>query len=118
MSLRSPWDPVPVLSQTRQPAGTPARIVASPVVLASSQPVSRSRPAGSSPSPRVTARRLATIADGVVVSRSSPGPLDSLSSGSGRSKRVTSSPIPRTNAVTAGGPPTSANSRFAAALSL
>ncbi len=52
MSLTSPAAPEPVLSPTRHPAGSPARIRSSPVVLAVSQPVSRSRPAGASPSSR------------------------------------------------------------------
>jgi hypothetical protein len=59
-----------------------------------------------------------TMAAGVVVSRLSSGPVETLSSGSERSKRVVASPRPRANAVTAAGPPRSSRSRFAAVLSL
>jgi hypothetical protein len=93
-------------------------MVASPVVFATSQAVSRSRSAGWRPSPTVTARMIPTISAGVVVSRSSAGPAETLSAGSVRSKRVVASPRPRTNAVTAAGPPRRSRSRFAAVLSL
>jgi hypothetical protein len=61
---------------------------------------------------------LATIAAGVVVSRSSAGPVETFRSGSVRSRRVVASPMPRTNAVAAAGPPSTSRSRFAAVLSL
>ena len=57
------------------------------------------------------------MVSGVLVSRSSPGPV-SLSSGSRRSSRVTGSSSVRTNAVVAAGPPSRPVSRFAAVLSL
>ena len=46
MSLVEPWSPVPVLSPTRQLAGTPARRRVPPVVLARSHSVSWSREDG------------------------------------------------------------------------
>lgn len=115
-SLRSPCAPVPVLSPISHPAGTPAQRVASPVVFAMSEVVSRSRPAGCRPPPRGTAGMLSTMAAGAVVSRSSSGPVERLSCGSLRSKRVVASSRPGANAVTAVGPPRRSRGRFVAVL--
>ena len=60
---------------------------------------------------------VASMASGVVVSRTSPGSLV-LSVGSSRSSRVTSSPRARRNRVNPAGPPRVRRSRFAAVLSL
>ena len=87
-SLVALLPPVPVLSPTRQPFGTPARSRLSPVLLATSHAVSCSREEAESASPRTVRRSNSTIAAGVVVSRGSPGRA-SFNSVSRRSSRVT-----------------------------
>ena len=117
-SLAVPRAPLPVLSPTRQSFASPARSRVSPVLLASSHAVSCSRDAADNAVvPRMRACKLEAIAFGDVVSRGSSGKA-SLSEGSLRSSRVTSSPRPRTKAVSPGGPPIAASSKLAAVLSL
>ena len=79
-------------------SGNPARRRPSPVLQALIQPTRRSRLGGARISPRRTAFIAFTIARGAVVSHKSAGRLV-LSVGSLRSRRVTSSPVCRKNAV-------------------
>ena len=73
MSLRVPYPPVPVLSPTTQPAGTPARTSAAPVVLPRSQPMQHVAVRRFQGAPTVYARRSPARARAVLVSRLSPG---------------------------------------------
>src|SRR5579885_1573223 len=116
-SFVEPRSPVPVLPPTRQSGGSPARKRLPPVLHASSQSVSCCPEEGFSAPPRTSLRMSSTIADGVVVSRGSPG-SDSFTAGSFRSRRVTGSPSERANSVTAAGPPRAARMRLPAVLSL
>ena len=109
--------PEPVLSPTRQPAGSPARSRASPVLQPTSHAVSRAREAGASASPSSRLRGGPAIATGVVVSRGSPGAA-SFNSVSRRSSRVTGSPSSRIHAVSPAGPPKLSSIRLPAVLSL
>ncbi len=117
MSLVEPWSPVPVLSPTRQLAGTPARRRAPPVVLARSHCVSWLREEAERALPSRSELRFASMAEGVVVSRGSLG-RDWLRAVSMRSMRVTVSPRERANRVKPAGPPMLARMRLAAVLSL
>ena len=117
MSLTTPLSEVPVLSPTRQPCGNPARRRLSPVRVASSQATSRPRAPSDSTSPSSTACMSRSMAEGVVVSRGSPG-IASLRMVSRRSRRLDASPSERANAVQPAGPPMRSSSRLPAVLSL
>src|SRR6185437_16625218 len=95
---------VPVLSPTRQPDGKPARSLVAPVLQAIIQSASCRRDPADKRLPIRSLLSVSATALGVVVSRGSPG-LTSLSVGSVRSSRVTSSPIERSQAVKPFGPP-------------
>src|SRR5260370_39829499 len=95
MSLVALFPPEPVLSPIRQPFGTPARNLLSPVLFATSHAVSCSRDELDNAVPRTVLRKTSTIATGAVVSRGSPG-LASLSSVSRRSTPLTLAPSERT----------------------
>jgi hypothetical protein len=92
MSLVEPFLPLPVLSPIRHVLGRPARKECKPVVFPIIHSVSCRREAAESGFSSINNFfKSSSIADGLVVSRSSPATAV-LSNGSLRSKRVTESP--------------------------